>query len=277
MQKLTCMKRTCLGLWYGARLIVQLAAACYLTISFTCFNLQAESRDLTALSLEELMNIRLRSSSVMGIHHTHPKGEWMFGYTQMRMHMAGQSQRDQQARRPGCFGALMVAPTSMDMEMHMFGVMYAPLEDLTFMAMLPAMRLSMDHATRRGTRFTTQSSGVGDVSVTGLYTFWKREESRFISTSAAASRQGPSTRGGIRRPGPTRGYPIRCNWGSARLPSSRESPTLRSPKGGIGAGTYRRACPWVATTTVTVSETVMCSTAGSPAAGTTGSAHLYGR
>ena len=75
MQKLTCMERTRLELWYGARLFVQLAAACYLTISFTCFNLQAESRDLTALSLEELMNIRLRSSSVMGIHHTHPKGE----------------------------------------------------------------------------------------------------------------------------------------------------------------------------------------------------------
>ena len=52
------MKRTCLGLWYGARLFVQLAAACYLTISFTYFNLQAESRDLTALSLEELMNVR---------------------------------------------------------------------------------------------------------------------------------------------------------------------------------------------------------------------------
>ena len=62
--------------------------------------------------------------------------------------------------------------------MHMFGVMYAPIEDFTLMAMVPAMRLSMDHETRRGTRFTTQSSGLGDVSVTGLYTFWKQQESR---------------------------------------------------------------------------------------------------
>ena len=91
------MKRTRLGLWYGARLVVQLATACYLTISCACFNLRAEPQDFTALSLEELTNIRLRASSVMGIHHTHPKGEWMFGYTQMRMD-GRQSQREQHAQ-----------------------------------------------------------------------------------------------------------------------------------------------------------------------------------
>ena len=172
------MKRTRLGLWYGARLVVQLATACYLTISCACFNLRAEPQDFTALSLEELTNIRLRASSVMGIHHTHPKGEWMFGYTQMRMRMAGNRSGNSTLSDQDVLKRFMVAPTSMDMDMHMFGVMYAPIEDFTIMAMVPAMRLSMDHETRRGTRFTTQSSGLGDVSVTGLYTFWKQQESR---------------------------------------------------------------------------------------------------
>ena len=281
MQELTCMKRTCSGLWYGARLIVQLAAACSLTISFTCFNLQAESRDLTALSLEELMNIRLRSSSVMGIHHTHPKGEWMFGYTQMRMRMAGNRSGTSKLRDQDVLERFMVAPTSMDMEMHMFGVMYAPLEDLTFMAMLPAMRLSMDHATRRGTRFTTQSSGVGDVSVTGLYTFWKREESRLHFNFGGSLPTGTIDARDDTPAGPDQRLPYpmqlgigtfalkpgitylaqskRWNWGghvSASLPLGRNDHGYRVGNRYVFDGWFtRRWNDWVSTSVRTVTAT----------------------
>ncbi len=40
----------------------------------------------------------------------------------------------------------------MDMEMHMLGVMYAPSDDVTLMAMVPFVRLDMDHRTRTGAR-----------------------------------------------------------------------------------------------------------------------------
>jgi hypothetical protein len=54
------------------------------------------------------------------------------------------------------------------MDMHMWGAMYAPLEQLTLMAMVPYVSLSMDHVTGGGGRFTTESRGLGDVSLSGL-------------------------------------------------------------------------------------------------------------
>ena len=39
----------------------------------------------------------------------------------------------------------MVAPTSMDMEMHMFNVMYGITDEITAMVMVPYISKSMDH------------------------------------------------------------------------------------------------------------------------------------
>jgi hypothetical protein len=44
---------------------------------------------LSDLSLEELLNIRLTKRGVLGIHHAHPKGEWMFSLHTMYMSMDG--------------------------------------------------------------------------------------------------------------------------------------------------------------------------------------------
>ena len=139
--------------------------------------LHAESRVLTDLSLEELANIRLTATSVMGIHHTHPKGEWMVSYTRMQSRMAGNRSGTARLSDNEVLNDFMVAPTSMDMDMHMVGIMGTPTDNLTIMAMVPFMEMSMEHVTRGGKRFTTQSSGIGDVSVSGLYTVYKREGS----------------------------------------------------------------------------------------------------
>ncbi len=66
--------------------------------------------------------------------------------------------------------------------MHMPMVMYAPTDDLTLMAMLPIIRLSMDHKTKSGIRFTTKSEGIGDLKVEALYTFYRYRtwQQRFI-------------------------------------------------------------------------------------------------
>jgi len=122
---------------------------------------------------------------VMG-DHMHREGEWMFSYRFIRMDMAGNrdgtgdlspeeivtSASNPNAPPP----TLRVVPTEMTMDMHMFGVMYAPSDDLTLMAMLPYIDKEMDHVTFQGmagtTRlgtFTTRSSGIGDAKLSALF------------------------------------------------------------------------------------------------------------
>jgi len=67
----------------------------------------------------------------------------------------------------------LVTPTRMPMQMHRFGLMFAPADAITLMGMLPVMRYEMDHITRTGgtpenPAFTTESSGIGDLRVSGL-------------------------------------------------------------------------------------------------------------
>ena len=103
---------------------------------------------------------------VMG-DHRHEQGEMMLSYRYMYMSMEGSregtsSVSDAYVVDPA--GAnFMVTPTKMPMSMFMFGAMFAPTERVTLMAMLPVLDLSMDHITRAGGAFTTESGGVGDV------------------------------------------------------------------------------------------------------------------
>jgi len=111
---------------------------------------------------------------VMG-DHAHNKGEGMLSYQYMRMRMNGMRDDDESISRSKVLQDFMVTPTSMDMEMHMFGAMYAPIDRLTLMLMVPLVRLEMDHRTRTGTTFTTRSDGIGDISATALIVLWKGE------------------------------------------------------------------------------------------------------
>jgi hypothetical protein len=56
----------------------------------------------------------------------------------------------------------------MTMNMHMFGLMYAPADPVTLMVMLPILDLDMDHQTGMGGMFTTSSSGIGDLGLSAL-------------------------------------------------------------------------------------------------------------
>jgi hypothetical protein len=67
----------------------------------------------------------------------------------------------------------MVTPTRMDMEMHMFGAMYAPIDGLTLMVMVPLVSMGMDHLTGMGVTFSTKSKGLGDIRVAGLVDLWE--------------------------------------------------------------------------------------------------------
>ena len=128
---------------------------------------------------------------VMG-DHMHKKGEWMLSYRYMHMNMEGNRIGDDSvspqqivATVPNRFGppmltppTLRVVPTRMEMDMHMFGAMYAPTDNLTLMAMVNYIEKEMDHLTFMGGPsltppiiggFTTRSEGIGDTKISALY------------------------------------------------------------------------------------------------------------
>lgn len=135
---------------------------------------------------------------VMG-DHFHDKGEWMFSYRFMAMPMQGNLSGSSSISpdeiattvpnrffgNPGQPPTLRIVPLEMDMNMHMLGMMYAPSDRITLMAMLNYIEKDMDHVTYQGGagttvlgNFTTETSGLGDASVSALVSFLNREDAR---------------------------------------------------------------------------------------------------
>jgi len=118
------------------------------------------------------------------------KGMWMVSYRYMRMEMEDNligtdnvspeeivtTVPNRFFGMPGQPPTLRVVPTEMTTEMHMFAAMYAPTDRLTLMGMVPYVDKSMKHVTfmgpagttRLGT-FTTESRGLGDIKLMGLF------------------------------------------------------------------------------------------------------------
>ncbi|MDF1710584.1 MAG: transporter, partial [Paracoccaceae bacterium] len=135
--------------------------------------------------------IRADSHAPIGVmgDHMHHAGEWMVSYRYMAMLMRGNLDGDSQISaetiattvpnrffgQPGQPPTLRVVPTDMEMQMHMFGAMYAPNDDVTLMVMGNYVEKSMGHITFAGgagatrlAKFDVNTSGLGDTSVAGL-------------------------------------------------------------------------------------------------------------
>ncbi|MDX1421415.1 MAG: transporter, partial [Rubricoccaceae bacterium] len=76
-------------------------------------------------------------------------------------------------------------PTAMPMQMHMLGAMWAPTDALTLMGMVPFVSATMDHVSRMSlmadpdaVAFTTESGGLGDVTLAALYVLARPERQR---------------------------------------------------------------------------------------------------
>ncbi|NNE76684.1 MAG: transporter [Pricia sp.] len=106
--------------------------------------------------------------SVMG-DHMHGKGEWMFSYRYMLMNMEDLKRGSDDATFEDALSDYMVTPTKMPMNMHMLGAMYAPSDRITVVAMVNVTTMEMDHITRMGGVFTTETSGFGDINISGMY------------------------------------------------------------------------------------------------------------
>lgn len=117
--------------------------------------------------------------------HMHSPGKWMASYRYMHMSMNGlrdgtddisPEQAVTNYANPNAPPATFrVAPTAMDMDMHMLGVMYGVTDWLTLMSMGSYIEKEMKSITFQGMMGTTRlgtntvkSSGWGDTNLTGL-------------------------------------------------------------------------------------------------------------
>ncbi len=114
---------------------------------------------------------------VMG-DHTHHKGMFMLTYRYKYMSMNGNRMGTNKVSNQKVLEDFMVAPTDMDMQMHMFGLMYSPTDYITLMGMVPYIKKSMNHLTRMGSRFKTETDGIGDIKFTGLIKVFDNHDQR---------------------------------------------------------------------------------------------------
>lgn len=126
---------------------------------------------------------------IMG-DHMHKLGEWMVSYRYMSMAMSGNllgdssisddevvtTQPNPYAAMPMMPPTLRVVPQEMTTAMHMVGVMYAPTDDITLMAMFNYLDKTMQLKTYQGMMGTTElgyfdsaSSGMGDTKLGLMY------------------------------------------------------------------------------------------------------------
>lgn len=122
---------------------------------------------------------------VMG-DHTHHAGRFMLSYRYMYMSMDGIRTGTNNVSSRQVLEDYMMAPLDMDMQMHMFGLMYAATDYLSIMGMVPYIKKSMNHLTRMGERFKTESEGFGDIKLTGLVKVFDNYDQR-IHLSAGMS------------------------------------------------------------------------------------------
>ncbi|QBG48223.1 transporter [Verrucomicrobia bacterium S94] len=100
---------------------------------------------------------------VMG-DHVHHKEAWMTSYRYMFMSMDGTDDD---------VSGYMMRPKSMDMQMHMFGAMYTPMNDLTIGLMLPYLINDMDmEMGAMSMPMEMNSEGFGDLKLSGTYRLW---------------------------------------------------------------------------------------------------------
>lgn len=106
--------------------------------------------------------------------HMHHKGGVMFSYRYMTMDMRQLRQGTNDATTTDAHTNYMVAPIDMVMRMHMLGAMYAPSDKITLMAMANYLENDMNLQMRNGNQFSTNTSGLGDVMVSALYSFFNK-------------------------------------------------------------------------------------------------------
>ncbi|GAA3634268.1 transporter [Flavivirga jejuensis] len=113
--------------------------------------------------------------SVMG-DHVHHKGEFMVSYRFMTMDMRQLREGTDDVTNADAFINYTVAPQDMIMNMHMLGLMYAPSDKITLMVMANYLENDMNLQMGNGNEFSTNTNGLGDVSVNALYGIFNKNK-----------------------------------------------------------------------------------------------------
>ena len=120
---------------------------------------------------------------VMGAHG-HKAGEMMLSYRFMAMDMRGLQSGTDAVETADVLKDFTRVPTTMDVQMHMFGAMFAPHDKITLMAMTNYQQRYMEmegahhhtirHQNHPVGRHEMFSAGIGDVKLDVLLTLWER-------------------------------------------------------------------------------------------------------
>ncbi len=110
--------------------------------------------------------------------HTHSKGEFMLSYRYMSMSKSDLRQDSHDTSADSVRETYMMAPTDMEMSMHMFGVMYAPNDRTTYAVMVSTSEKDMTMENKMGVSSHSQTSGMGDIKITALTTLLKTDTQR---------------------------------------------------------------------------------------------------
>lgn len=108
---------------------------------------------------------------VMG-DHVHQKGEIMLSYRLGYMYMDENINNRDHITEQEVLDNYMMAPTSMSMKMHMFGLMYGLNDKLTLAMMGGFADKKMDHINRNNETFIMDNDGFTDTKLTALYRFY---------------------------------------------------------------------------------------------------------
>lgn len=118
---------------------------------------------------------------VMG-DHTHNKGEFMFAIRSMHMRMDGAISGTKDIETTEILDMYMVAPKTMQMNMQMLGMMYAPSDRITLMLMGNYQSTTMELQTRMGVDFATASQGFGDTKISALISLLDKKRQIVLAT-----------------------------------------------------------------------------------------------
>ena len=148
-----------------------------------------------ALKAEGLNKHRADTHAPIGVmgEHSHSQNDFMISYRYMYTEMEPNYKGNKKVKSDEILlpnGDFIVSPLSMTMEMHILGFMYAPLDQLTLMLMIPYTIKKMEHkiaapivsmrADLKENTFTTQSAGLGDISLSFLSPFFTYSSQKAI-------------------------------------------------------------------------------------------------
>jgi hypothetical protein len=157
-----------------ALFIFMLGAWGFNSYSQTCDSLQSCCCEVSDMNPSGIM-----------IGHTHPKGKWMLSYRYMNLFQNGSLSGTGKVTDDAIFANYIMAPQSMNMDMHMFMAMYGITNRLSLMAMLnygvQSMNMNMLPGTMHmhmgnmvmsdlnSTHMTGKTSGVSDTKLYAMY------------------------------------------------------------------------------------------------------------